>query len=313
MTKVFLGYDWLKATNPSINWWTGKITCEENQEILPMRKVEEWAPNYCEEFPGVFSEGEFREQPPWQKWDHWIDLLEGHVPPWGKCYPLAAKEKEALKKFVNDNLKDKRIKRSDSSYASPFFFRPKQGMSELRGIQDYRKLNEITVKDRYPLPLISDILQSVQGSRVYTKMDLRWGFNNIQIWEGDERKAAFITPMGLFKPAVMQFGLCNAPSTFQWMVDEVLAEEKLSRKVVVYIDDILVHTKDAEENRYWTRRVLQKLQAHRLYCRKEKCIFEEEVGWCWAKERSKSVARRLKQYWRNNLQTQERDYEDSWE
>jgi hypothetical protein len=106
-------------------------------------------------------------------------------------------------------------------------------------------------------------------------MDLRWGFNNIRIREGDEHKAAFIMPMGLFEPNVMQFGLCNAPSTFQRMVDEVLAQEKNSGHVEVYIDDILVHTEDLESNRYWTGRVLAKLEENRLFCREEKCQFEE--------------------------------------
>jgi hypothetical protein len=108
------------------------------------------------------------------------------------------------------------------------------------------------VKDRYPLPLIQDILAKAQASKIFTKMDLRWGFNNIRIREGDEHKATFITPMGLFQPNVMQFGLYNAPSTFQRMVDEVLAEEMNLGHVEVYIDDILVHTKDQESNWYWT-------------------------------------------------------------
>jgi hypothetical protein len=93
-------------------------------------------------------------------------------------------------------------------------------------------------------------------------MDLRWGFNNVRIREGDEHKVAFITPMGLFQPNVMQFGLCNAPSTFQRMVDEVLAEEKNSRHVEVYVDDILVHTEDHDANWYWTRHVLSKLEEY---------------------------------------------------
>jgi hypothetical protein len=82
--------------------------------------------------------------------------------------------------------------------------------------------------------------------------------------------------MGLFKPTVMQFGLCNAPSTFQRMVDEVLAEEKASGNVTVYIDDILIHTCTKEENCEWTRRVLKKLKDNQLYCREEKCVFEVE-------------------------------------
>jgi hypothetical protein len=172
-------------------------------------------------------------------------------------------------------LEDGRIKPSDSPYASPFFFHPKQGTSKLQGIQDYRRLNEITVKDQYLLPLISEVVRNVQGSLIYSKMDLQWGFNNIRIREGDEKKAAFITPMGLFELTVMQFGLCNAPSTFQRMVNEVLAEEKASGCITVYIDDILIHTRTKEENRTWTRKVLKKLEANQLYCQ-EKCIFEVE-------------------------------------
>jgi hypothetical protein len=187
-----------------------------------------------------------------------------------------AKEKEALKTFIHTNLEDRKIRPSDSPYASSFFFRSKQGTTKLRGIQDYWKLNEITIKDRYPLPLISEVIQNVQGSAFYMKMDLRWRFNNIRICESDEQKATFITPAGLFEPTVMQFGLCNAPSTFQRMVDEVLAEEKASGCVTIYIDDILIHTWTKEENRSWTRQVLEKLSKNKLYCRKSKCTFEQE-------------------------------------
>jgi hypothetical protein len=108
------------------------------------------------------------------------------------------------------------------------------------------------------------------------KMDLRWGFNNIQIQEGDEHKATFITPLGLYEPNVMQFGLCNAPSMFQRMIDKVLAEEKNSRQIEVYVDDILIHTPDMPTNRYWTGRVLPKLAEHHLHCREMKCQFEKD-------------------------------------
>jgi hypothetical protein len=189
---------------------------------------------------------------------------------------LAARECDALKDFVGTNLQSGKIQSSDSPYANPFFFRPKPRSRELRGIQDYRRLNEITIKDQYPLPLIQDVFAKVQRSKIFTKMDLHWGFNNIRIWEDDEHKAAFITPMGLFQPNVMQFGLCNAPSTFQRMVDEVLAEEKNSGHVKVYVDDILIHTEDLNSNRYWTEWVLTKLEKFHLFCREEKCLFEVE-------------------------------------
>jgi hypothetical protein len=107
-------------------------------------------------------------------------------------------------------------------------------------------------------------------------MDLRWGFNNIRIREGDESKAAFITLMRLYEPLVMQFSLCNAPSTFQRMVDEVLVEEKAGGHVVIYINDILIHTEDREQNRYWTRKVLAELEANKLFCWAQKCQFEAE-------------------------------------
>jgi hypothetical protein len=106
-------------------------------------------------------------------------------------------------------------------------------------------------------------------------MDLQWGFNNIRIREGDEHKAAFITPLGLFEPNVMQFSLCNAPSTFQRMIDDVLTQEKSSGHVEVYIDDILVHTPNVTTNRYWTGKVLLKLSENHLHCCVEKCQFEK--------------------------------------
>jgi hypothetical protein len=215
---------------------------EESQKET--KTAPESAPDYPSIFKRVFSEEAFNGLPPRRKWDHAINLVPEHGLIRGKCYPLAFREKQALKEFVDTNRLSGKIRNSDSPFASPFFFRPKPGTGELRGIQDYRKLNEATVKDRYPLPLIQDVLNKAQTSKIFTKMDLRWGFNNVRIREGDEHKAAFITPLGLYEPNVMQFGLCNAPSTFQRMVDEVLAQEKNSGHVEVYIDDILIHTED---------------------------------------------------------------------
>jgi hypothetical protein len=137
MTKIFLGHDWLKATNPQIDWEKGIVQCREDRVPLQMRSLQEQKPKYEEEYTTVFSEGKFRGLLPRRKWDHQIELEKEHSLPRGKCYPLAAREKEALKKFINDNLEDGRIRGSDSPYASLFFFRPKVGMSELRGIQDY--------------------------------------------------------------------------------------------------------------------------------------------------------------------------------
>ena len=102
--------------------------------------------------------------------------------------------------------------------ASPFFFIKKKDGS-LRPVQDYRKLNEMTVKNRYPLPLIQELLDKLKGARYFTKLDIRWGYNNVRIKEGDEWKAAFRTNMGLFEPTVMFFGLTNSPPSFQTMMN----------------------------------------------------------------------------------------------
>ena len=108
---------------------------------------------------------------------------------------------------------------------SPFFFRLKNGMDELRGIQDYRGLNVITKKDRYLLLLLSRLVKGAAIGKVYTKLDLRKGFNLVRMRLGDEEKATFITCQGLYEPLVMQFGLCNTPPTFQRIINDVLAKE----------------------------------------------------------------------------------------
>jgi len=109
-------------------------------------------------------------------------------------------------------------------------------------VQDYRKLNALTIKNRYPLPLIPKIIDKVQNTQLFTKLDVRWGYNNVQIREGDEWKAAFKTNQGLYEPSVMFFGLTNSPSTFQTMMDTIFRDLILTNEVIVYMDDILIAT-----------------------------------------------------------------------
>ena len=122
---------------------------------------------------------------------------------------------------------------------SPFFFIKKKD-GTLRPVQDYRKLDEMTVKNRYPLPLIQELIDKLKQSRYFTKMDVRWGYNNIQIAEGDEWKAAFRTNRGLFEPTVMFSGLTNSPATFQTFMNHILRDEVIAGHVIVYLDDMLI-------------------------------------------------------------------------
>ncbi len=142
--------------------------------------------------------------------------------------------------------------------ASPFFFIKKKD-GKLRPVQDYRKLNKMTIKNRYPLPLISELMDKLWGTKYFSKLDIRWGYNNVRIKSGDEWKAAFRTNRGLFEPTVMFFGLTNSPATFQWMMNDIFKNLIASGTITVYLDDILIMSKTKEEHRRITRKVLKVL------------------------------------------------------
>ena len=190
-----------------------------------------------------------------------------------KIYPLSLEEQRQLDEFLDENLKTGQIRPSKSPMASPFFFVKKKD-GTLRPIQDYRKLNDMTVKNRYPLPLIQELVDKLSQARYFTKLDVRWGFNNVRIKEGDEWKAAFRTNRGLFEPLVMFFGLTNSPATFQTMMNTIFKDEIDSGKVIIYLDDILIFTETLEEHELMVRKVLQKLRDNKLFLKHTKCEFE---------------------------------------
>lgn len=158
--------------------------------------------------------------------------------------------------------------------ASPFFFIKKKDGS-LRPVQDYRKLNDMTIKNRYPLPLISELVNKLKGAKYFTKLDVRWGYNNIQIKEGNEWKAAFLTNRGLFEPLVMFFGLMNSLATFQTMMNELFHDLINTGKVLIYLDDILIFTQNLNKHRKLVHQVLEILQQNKLYLKPKKCEFEK--------------------------------------
>jgi Reverse transcriptase (RNA-dependent DNA polymerase) len=163
-------------------------------------------------FLDVFSKESFDTLPKHKQWDHAIELVPGEKPAGCKIYPLAPSEQKELDAFLQENLETRRIRPSKSPMSSPVFFIKKKDGS-LRLVQDYRALNAITVKNKYPLPLISELINKLRGTRYFTKLDVRWGFNNVWMKEGDEWKAAFCTNRGLFEPLVMFFSLTNSPAT----------------------------------------------------------------------------------------------------
>ncbi|KAG9224643.1 hypothetical protein CCMSSC00406_0002206 [Pleurotus cornucopiae] len=228
----------------------------------------------AQEFEDVFAKESFDELPMPRPWDHAIELLDGAEPTSTKCYPLSPAEQKQLDEFLEENLRTGRIRPSKSPMAAPVFFVKKKDGS-LRLVQDYRKLNNMTVKNRYPLPLISDLVDKLRNARYFSKLDVRWGFNNVRIKEGDKWKAAFRTTRGLFEPLVMFFGLTNSPSTFQTMMNDLFWELITEGVVIIYLDDILIYTKTCEEHRRVLKRVLEILQRNKLFLRADKCDFEQ--------------------------------------
>jgi len=118
---------------------------------------------------------------------------------------------------------------------------------KLQPVQDYRPINKWTMKNQNVSPLIPQVINRLRGCTLFTKVDVRWGYNNIRIKEGDEWKAAFLTPEGLFEPTVMFFGLTNSPATFQMMMNTIFRTEVAQGWLSVYMDDIAVHTKREEQ------------------------------------------------------------------
>ena len=208
---------------------------------------EKHIPPHLRDFHSVFSKESFDDLPESKPWDHAVELTPDATPKSCKVYPLAASEQKELDAFLKENLETGRIRPSKSPMASPvFFIKKKDGALHL--VQDYCMLNAMTVKNKYPLPLIPELIAKLWGAKYFTKLDVRWGFNNVRMKEGDEWKAAFQTNRGLFEPLVMFFGLTNSPATFQTMMDDIFEELITEGVVVVYLDDILIFTETLEEH-----------------------------------------------------------------
>ena len=230
-------------------------------------------PHWAREYSDVFSKESFDLLPERRSWDHAIELVPDAKPTNCKVYPISPLEQKELDAFIEEGLSTGRIRPSKSPMASPVFFIKKKDGS-LRFVQDYRALNAMTIKNRYPLPLINDLLNQLKGARFFTKLDVRWGFNNVRIHEGDEWKAAFRTNRGLFEPLVMYFGLTNSPATFQTMMNDIFQDLILSGDVMIYLDDILIAHSDLRTHRRIVAEVLRRLRKNKLFLRLEKCEFE---------------------------------------
>ena len=211
-------------------------------------------------------------------WDHAIDIKEGFILRKGKVYPLLREEREEVCEFINEQLRKGYIRPLKSPQIAPVFFVGKKD-GKKRMVQDYRYLNEWTIKNNYPLLLISDIVENIGTKKVFTKIDLRWGYNNVRIKKGDKWKAAFTTLEGLFEPTVMFFGLTNSPAIFQAMINKLLRDLINTRKVAAFIDDVIVGIEDKEGHDKLVAEVIKRLEENDLYVKPEKYKWKvREVG-----------------------------------
>ncbi len=222
-------------------------------------------------FADVFSDSLSKKLPEHRPYDLKINIEEGTSPPLGPIYSLSESELKALHEFIDDNLHSGFIMPSRSPHGAPVLF-VKKKTSELRLCVNFRGLNKISKKDHYPLPLISDLLNS---TRIYTKLDLRHAYHLVRIAEGDEWKIAFWTHYGSFEWRVMPFGLTNAPTVFQHFMNNIFAD-MLDVSVVVYLDNILIYSNNPVEHRAHVREVLCRLRANGLYCKGSRCEFHQD-------------------------------------
>ena len=159
---------------------------------------------------------------------------------------MTIKEEEALNQWLNEQLKVRLIMESKSQYVVPCFYIPKKdGLLQL--VQDYQKLNQITIKDKMLLPLIGEVINKLKEAKYFNKLDLIQGYNNIWIKEGDKWKAMFLMNKGLFEPQVIYFGLCNSPGTFQRIMNSIFRELLYERVLVNYMDNFVILAKIKEE------------------------------------------------------------------
>ena len=197
--------------------------------------------------------------------------------PHGRIYNLSEVELSTLKVYIETNLDRGFIQRSSSPAAAPILFAKKKG-GGLRLCVDYRALNSITIKNRYPLPLISEIIDRVRDAKIFTKLDLRDAYHLIHIREGDEYKTAFRTRYGQFEYRVMPFGLSNSPATFQAYIDDCL-RPFLDDFTVCYLDVILIYSNTPEEHEEHVKKVLARLREFSLFVKAAKCEFSvKKIG-----------------------------------
>jgi transposase InsO family protein len=243
-----------------------------NKQPLTRNELLKLIPKQYHDYVDRWNPQEANKLPPRRPGiDHAIELTSGAVPPAKKPYGLTREQAAVVKAYVEDMLGKGFIRPSSSPYAAPVLI-VKKPDGELRICVDYRALNALTIKDRNAPPLIQETMTRLGRAAFFTKLDIIAAFNEIRIREGDEAKTAFLTRYGLYEYLVTPFGLCNAPGTFQRLINSTL-QEFLDNFCTAYMDDILIYSETEEEHTEHVRKVLEKLRQANLFVDIKKCEF----------------------------------------
>ena len=231
-------------------------------------------PDFLSEFSDVFPPELPHQLPPPREIDHRIELTQSTPPPPRSIYRMSPSELDELKKQLDELLETGFIRRSKSPFGAPVLFVKKKDGS-MRMCVDYRDLNRITIKNRYPLPLIQELFDQLHGAKWFSKLDLRSGYHQVRIHPDDIAKTAFRTRYGHYEFLVLPFGLTNAPATFMQLMQSIFAPH-LDSFVIVFLDDILIYSKTKAEHEQHLRVVLELLRENQLYAKLSKCEFMKQ-------------------------------------
>ena len=237
---------------------------EDLETILPL------IPTAFHDFIDIFSKVKADTLPPRRACDHQIELT-GDPPRKGGVYKLSDPEDLVLREYISEHVQKGFIRPSKSPVGAGVLFVPKKD-GGLRLCVDYRRLNEVTRKNSYPIPPMSHLLTNFHNAKFFTKIDLRGAYHLVRIAEGHEYLTAFNTRHGSYEYLVMPFGLTNAPATFQALMNEILGD-LVNTILVCYLDDTLIFSPDAESDVVNTRTVLQRFKDNNLYVNASKCVF----------------------------------------
>jgi len=224
-----------------------------------------------QQYQDIFSDP--KTLPPQRAYDHAISLQPGAVPINCRPYKYSPQHKTEIEKQVKELLEAGLITHSTSPFASPVLLVQKKD-GGWRFCVDYRHLNAMTIKNRFPMPIIEEILDELAGSRYFTKLDMKSGYHQVRMLAEDEYKTAFKTHQGHYQFKVMPFGLTNAPSTFQCIMNEIL-KPFLRKFVLVFLDDILIYSPTLEAHEHHVQQVFELLRTHQFFLKASKCSFAQ--------------------------------------